>query len=69
MLEHRAVLARLCRERCFYPLEKDGLPKGFTVEHQDHDRVHNCYQNLILLSKVIHDHLSWCSMKKLEVAV
>jgi hypothetical protein len=59
--EHRVVVAKMCAEQCFYPLEADGLPAGFTVEHQDHNRTHNCPENLILLQEIIHNHLSAAS--------
>lgn len=66
--EHRVVMAELCGEWCWYPLNlSTGLPEGFTVDHLDHDRQHNCHQNLVLLQKEIHDHLSWCSMRKLAL--
>lgn len=55
---HRETLAVLCRVWCYYPLAADGLPAGFTVEHLDHRRAHNCHTNLILLQKEIHDYLS-----------
>lgn len=62
MLEHRAKLAVLCREFCYYPLCDDGLPKGFTVEHLNHKRQHNCpHCNLILLDARIHRYISWRS--------
>ena len=56
--EHRVVVSKMCAEWCFYPLEADGLPAGFTVEHQDHNRTHNCGENLILLQEIIHNYLS-----------
>lgn len=59
--EHRAVMARLARVWCFYPLEANGLPRGFHVEHLDHRRTHNCAGNLLLLDARIHDWLSWRS--------
>jgi hypothetical protein len=46
-----------CREMCYYPVTY-GLPPGLTVEHLDHDRVHNCMCNLMLLDKRIHDAIS-----------
>lgn len=59
--EHRAVMAGMAREFCYYPLEANGLPRGFQVEHVDHKRTHNCAENLLLLDARIHDHLSWLS--------
>lgn len=60
--QHRVVMADMCREFCFYPLDpRSGIPSGMTVEHQDHRRTHNCRANLILLDIHIHNHLSWCS--------
>ena len=59
--EHRVVMAERCKEFCFYPLEADGLPAGFTVEHLDHKRTHNCGENLMLLQEIIHNHLSAAS--------
>jgi len=65
---HRVVMSRLCTEFCYYPLDQTtplgrptGLPWGFTVEHLDHNRTHNCPGNLLLLQTEIHNHLSWCS--------
>ena len=57
-------MLEMCLEGCYYPLPLDRhgnptLPEGFTVEHLDHHRQHNCYQNLMLLDKRIHDALSW----------
>jgi hypothetical protein len=56
-LEHVKVMLEACREMCYYPVE-DGLPPGFTVEHLNHNRAHNCMCNLMLLDKRIHDVLS-----------
>jgi hypothetical protein len=56
--EHRVVMAEMCVEFCFYELQSDGLPAGFTVEHQDHVRTHNCRENLVLLQEIIHNYLS-----------
>lgn len=56
--EHRVVMSERCREFCYYPLADDGLPVGFTVEHIDHNRTHNCGENLMLLQDIIHNHLS-----------
>lgn len=67
MLEHRVVLIPLCKEFCYYPLSKKGfpelpgLPDGFTVEHLNHNRQHNCICNLILLDTRIHRYISWRS--------
>jgi len=59
---HRQVLANLCAVWCYYPLDPaTGLPFGFTVEHLDHRRAHNCIDNLILLDIRIHNYLSWSS--------
>jgi hypothetical protein len=52
--QHRLVMARSCKEWCYYPLGKDGLPKGFHVHHVDNKRDHNCIENLILLQDCIH---------------
>lgn len=60
---HRVLMSEMCREFCFYELGDDGLPYGFTVEHIDHNRQHNCTGNLLLLEKVIHDAISWHSWK------
>lgn len=38
------------------------IPEGFTVEHLDHRRQHNCPENLLLLDKRIHDAISFASM-------
>jgi hypothetical protein len=51
-------MASACREFCFYPLASDGLPVGFTVEHIDHRRTHNCLSNMLLLATDLHN---WCS--------
>lgn len=40
------------------------IPEGMTVEHLDHDRQHNCRQNLMLLDKAIHDYISWQSWSR-----
>jgi len=56
-LEHRKVMLEMCRQMCYYPIDGD-LPPGFTVDHLDHNRSHNCPENLMLLDKRIHDHLS-----------
>jgi hypothetical protein len=55
---HRTVMATLCRESCFYDLAPDGLPVGFTVDHVDHRKTHNCPDNLLLLQREIHDFIS-----------
>jgi hypothetical protein len=60
---HRVQMAVLCREFCYYELMPDGLPFGLTVEHLDHNRSHNCVDNLILLDTRIHSHISWDSFK------
>ncbi len=65
-LEHRVVMADACKEFCVYPLNKDGLPDGFHVEHLDHNRRHNCLSNLILLDPKIHNHISWESWRNNE---
>ncbi len=62
-LVHRKVMLEMCMEMCYYPLPmgKNGhptLPEGFTVEHCDHHRQHNCPENLMLLDKRIHDWIS-----------
>ena len=57
-LEHRKVMLEACRRGCYYDVSA-GLPEGFTVEHLDHNRRHNCLGNLLLLDKRIHDHLSY----------
>jgi hypothetical protein len=57
-LEHRKVMLEMCREMCYYPIEDGKLPAGFTVDHLDHRRQHNCPENLMLLDKRIHDALS-----------
>jgi hypothetical protein len=51
-------MAQAAREFCYYPLAADGLPVGFTVEHVDHHRTHNCLSNMLLLQTSIHN---WCS--------
>lgn len=56
-LEHRKVMLEACREFCYYHTNGD-LPGGLTVEHLDHRRTHNCIENLMLLDKRIHDHIS-----------
>ena len=62
-LHHRQILAELCIQFCYYPLMPDGLPFGFTVDHLDHNRKHNCHQNLILLQAEIHRAISWDSWR------
>lgn len=57
-LVHRKVMLEMCLEMCYYPREEGKLPEGFTVEHLDHDRMHNCPENLMLLDKRIHDYIS-----------
>lgn len=56
-LEHVKVMLEACQEMCYYDVT-DGLPPGFTVEHLDHIKDHNCMCNLMLLDKRIHDVLS-----------
>jgi hypothetical protein len=55
-LVHRAVMAEMCREFCYYPLNGNGLPAGMEVHHQDFDRRHNCRANLVLLDPALHFH-------------
>ncbi|MDE2097834.1 MAG: HNH endonuclease [Patescibacteria group bacterium] len=50
--EHRAVVEKIIG---------GPIPAGMTVEHMDHQRAHNCWQNLMLLDKRIHDAISWAS--------
>ena len=57
-LEHRKVMLKMCEEMCYYPREEGKLPEGFTVDHLDHTRDHNCPENLMLLDKRIHDYIS-----------
>ncbi len=57
-LVHRKVMLEMCQEMCYYPMEEGKLPEGFTVEHLDHNRRHNCPENLMLLDKRIHDWIS-----------
>jgi len=58
---HRVVMMLMCREYCHYPLLPTGLPDGFQVEHQDHNRAHFCPSNLILLQTELHAALSSAS--------
>ncbi len=58
--EHRVIMFRMTMEFSYYG---PGLPEGFTVEHIDHNKQHNCPGNLLLLESVIHNHISWCSWK------
>jgi hypothetical protein len=39
------------------------IPPGMTVEHLDHRRAHNCWQNLMLLDARIHNYISWDSIR------
>lgn len=55
-LEHRVVMAGMCREYCYYPLNGDGMPHGFDVHHQDFHKTHNCPSNLLLIEHVLHYH-------------
>lgn len=56
---HRVVMASLCAEFCYYPVQADGfIPDGFTVEHVDHIKTHNCPENLLLLEESIHNAIS-----------
>lgn len=57
---HRKVMYEACLEMCYYPLNGN-LPEGFTVEHCDHNRQHNCIENLLMLDKRIHDFISFGS--------
>ena len=60
--QHRLVMESLCSEFCYYPPSpKSSIPSGFTVEHVDHNKQHNCYHNLLLLDVRIHRHISWAS--------
>ena len=56
-LVHRKVMYEACREMCYYPFNGN-LPAGFIVEHLDHNRQHNCIENLMLLDKRIHDAIT-----------
>lgn len=56
-LEHRVVMARMCREWCYWPLNGDGLPEGMEVHHHDFKRDHNCPSNLILMDPALHLHM------------
>lgn len=63
-LEHRKVVYEAAREFCYYPINGD-LPEGMTVDHLNHQRNDNRLENLILLDKRIHDHLSsWTRWNK-----
>jgi len=55
--EHRAVMERLIG---------GPIPAGMTVEHIDHRRAHNCWQNLMLLDKRIHDFISWENIRRFQ---
>jgi hypothetical protein len=55
--EHRKVMFEACQEFCYYSVDGD-LPQGFTVDHLDHKRAHNCLGNLLMLDKRIHDSIS-----------
>ena len=35
-----------------------GIPEGYTVDHMDHNKLHNCPGNLLMLQKCIHDVIS-----------
>lgn len=56
-LVHRKVMYEAYLELCYYPLNGN-LPAGFTVEHLDHNKQHNCRENLLMLDKRIHDWIS-----------
>lgn len=56
--EHRVIMFKATVEFSFYG---PGIPPGFTVEHVDHNRQHNCLQNLLLLESSIHNACSWWS--------
>jgi hypothetical protein len=56
-LEHRLVMAGMCREFCYWVLGADGIPPGMETHHQDFGRAHNCRSNLILLDPVLHFHM------------
>jgi hypothetical protein len=59
---HRVVMAKMVAEMSYYPANaQSGLPPGFTVEHLDHCKTHNCPSNLLLLQIEIHNALSWRS--------
>jgi len=51
------VMFQACKEFCYY-LVDDKLPEWMDVEHQDHNRKHNCITNLLLLDRRIHNFLS-----------
>jgi hypothetical protein len=55
-LEHRVVMAAMCREHCYYPLNGDGIPPGFDVHHLDFRKTHNCPSNLLLIEHTLHYH-------------
>lgn len=56
-LQHRMVMAEMCREWCYWPLGEGGIPEGFDVHHQDMQRGHNCRSNLVLLDHLLHQHM------------
>ncbi len=56
-LVHRVVMAGLCRQFCYYPLNGGGLPEGMEVHHQDFDKTHNCPSNLLLLDPALHSEM------------
>lgn len=65
-LEHRVIMREAIRETKFgWWEDKTEIPPGFTVEHVDHRRSHNCFSNLMLLDKIIHDAISFSSWNKL----
>ena len=61
--EPRVVMRTLCAEFCYYTHTDlwdptSGLPIGFHVEHIDHQKTHNCPENLLLLQDIIHNFCS-----------
>lgn len=65
-LEHRMVMYLAMKNGLSYYPVNGNLPEGFTVEHLDHNRQHNCMCNLMLLDKRIHDHLSSTHAKTVQ---
>jgi len=74
MYEHRALMRELLRHRRIcasyvFPagsIGRDGLPVGFSVNHFDQNKTHNCFGNLQLLQNCIHSAISRSRWKYIQ---
>ena len=59
--EHRRVMEEMLEHPLCAPYvfpERGVIPAGFTVEHLDHTRAHNCRENLMLLDERLHNAIT-----------